>query len=777
MLYKPTIIISGLKDGVRVDSRDLENSLQKAVEGGHRCIEVHAYGQHGIGGRLWKTGKNEELLIRVLGSSGQRIGSMGFPNTCIDVFGPASDDVGWLNAGAHIIVRGHAANGTGNAMAQGKIYIAGDIGARGMTMTKHNPRFEAPELWVLGSVGDSFAEFMAGGIAVICGHETSRENILGYRPCVGMVGGKIYFRGPHQGFSEEDAKLTIPDDVEWQWLLSNIRPFLNAIGRTELYTVLTSDRNAWQILQARKPHEKVGQSIRTMRQFCKDVWDHELGKGGLIGDLTDIPRAAIEVITTGDLRRYIPLWENEKYLPPCQANCPTGIPVQRRWELIRKGMMDEAVDLALAYTPFPASVCGYLCPNLCMQNCTRQASNLPPVDVTLLGKASLNAKAPRPAPKTGKKIAVVGGGVSGLSVAWQLWIKGHEPVIYEMRERLGGKMTSIIPESRIPKEVVEHELNRLAEQITHVHLNHPLQKKEFLHLRSTYDFVVVAVGAQKPRMISVPGNKRAVAALDFLRLSKLNKAEVGNNVVVIGAGNVGCDAAVEAARLGAREITLIDIQEPASYGKERKAAEAIGARFLWPRVAKAITSEGVELADGEVLPADTVIVSIGDQPDLAFLPENIDRDRGFIAVDNRFRSIDPRVFAIGDAVRPGLLTEAIGAGRIAAETIDDLLKGKYETYDKLPPISTERVKLEYYDSRVRAFDDPVSCAYQCASCGACRDCGLCETLCPQNAISRLSLEGGAFAYKVDDDRCIGCGFCAGACPTGVWRLKENDPME
>ena len=108
---------------------------------------------------------------------------MGFPNTVIDVVGPASDDVGWLNAGAKIIVRGQATNGAGNAMAQGKIYIAGDIGARGMTMTKHNPRFDPPELWILGTVGDSFAEFMAGGIAVICGVGSPRTgNVLGYRP-------------------------------------------------------------------------------------------------------------------------------------------------------------------------------------------------------------------------------------------------------------------------------------------------------------------------------------------------------------------------------------------------------------------------------------------------------------------------------------------------------------------------------------------------------------------------------------------------------------------
>jgi glutamate synthase domain-containing protein 3 len=163
MSTKPTITVAGMEKGIRVDSRILEERMQKAIADGHRCIEVIAYGQHGIGGRLWKAG-TEPVLVRVMGTSGQRLGSMGFPNTFIDAVGPASDDVGWLNAGANIIVRGNATNGVGNAMAQGKIYVVGDTGARGMTMTKHNPRFHPPELWVLGSVGDSFAEFMAGEI-------------------------------------------------------------------------------------------------------------------------------------------------------------------------------------------------------------------------------------------------------------------------------------------------------------------------------------------------------------------------------------------------------------------------------------------------------------------------------------------------------------------------------------------------------------------------------------------------------------------------------------
>jgi NADPH-dependent glutamate synthase beta subunit-like oxidoreductase/glutamate synthase domain-containing protein 3/Pyruvate/2-oxoacid:ferredoxin oxidoreductase delta subunit len=777
MSQKPTIMIPGSEKGARVESRVLEERIQKAVSDGHRHIEIIAQGQHGIGGRLWRAG-NDPLCIRILGTSGQRVGAMGFPNTLIDVVGPASDDVGWLNAGARITVRGNATNGVANAMAQGRIFIAGDIGARGMTMTKHNPRFDPPELWVLGSVGDSFAEFMAGGVAVICGVGKERsDNVLGYRPCVGMVGGKIFFRGPHQDYSEQDARLTAPDDEEWQWLTGHMEHFLEAIDRAALLAELTADRGAWKLLAARKPYEKTGGKLRDLHLFREEVWDRELGKGGLIGDLTDQDNSPVEVITTGDLRRFLPLWENEQHLPPCQAHCPTGIPVQKRWELIRKGKMQEAVDLALRYTPFPATVCGYLCPNLCMQSCTRQKADLPSVDVALLGRASLDASVPAPAAPTGRRIAVIGGGASGLSIAWQLRMKGHEPVIHDVRKRLGGKITETIPRSRIPDQVLEHELKRLEGEIPHRQLRHPLTKEEFRQLYEKSDIVVIAAGARKPRIIPIPGHERAVAALDFLRASRLDEAKVGKNVVIIGAGNVGCDAAAEASRLGAESITLIDIQAPASFGVERRHAEAAGAKFLWPRFSKAISETAVELKDGTVLPADTVIMAVGDQPDLSFLPEEIKTEKGFVAVNQKYQTSDPKVFAIGDAVRLGLLTEAIGAGRVAARAIDDLFRGREESYDQLPPIDAERVKLEYYDPRLRSFEDPLSCASGCASCGACRDCGLCETLCPQNAISRRELEEGAYEYAVAADRCIGCGFCAGACPCGIWRFTENEPLE
>jgi len=767
--------ISGKIEGERLDSRVLEEQIQQAVQQGFRNLHIHAYGQHGIGGRLWEK-DGDAIRITIDGHPGQRVGSFGFPNTFIEVNGPVSDDIGWLNTGARIVVHGNTANGAANGMAQGKIYVAGNIGARGMTMTKHNPRFDPPELWVLGSVGDYFGEFMAGGITVVCGHEAQNpDNVLGYRPLVGMVGGKVFFRGPHGGFSQTDAKLIPIDDKDWQWLTADLKQFLQHVKRQELFETL-SDRSQWQLLTARTPQEKIGRQVRPMVSFREQVWEKELGWGGLIGDLTELDRSTIPLVTTGDLRRFVPVWENRKYAAPCEATCPTGIPVQERWRLIREGRVDEAVDLALAYTPFPATVCGYLCPNPCMQACTRQSAFMAPVDVTKLGQASIAASLPQLPPLSGNRVAVLGGGPAGISVAWQLRQQGHETVIYDMAEMLGGKMTAVIPGSRIPQSVVANELERVKEAIPHVHLQQALGKEDMAQLREDFDFLIVAVGAQKPRSLPIPGNEHLITALDFLRQAKTGNVQVGQRIVIIGAGNVGCDVATEAHRLGAEQITLIDIQEPASFGKERQAAEAINAKFLWPVFTKEISDKGVVLTTGEMLPADTVFISIGDAPDLDFLPSQVATEKGFVVVNEYFQTTDAKIFAIGDAVKPGLLTDAIGSGRKVAMAITEILSGKRPAGDTRRMIDKMRVSLEYFDPRITEFEDSDHCGSQCSSCGACRDCGVCVAICPYSAISRKDNGGTEYEYVVDESRCIGCGFCAGACPCGIWDLVENTPV-
>ncbi|WP_028574272.1 FAD-dependent oxidoreductase [Desulfonatronovibrio hydrogenovorans] len=783
-----SISLQGKSPSGRVPSRILEERVQEAVRSGVRKVEIQAFGQHGLGGRVFQAGDNPVKFI-VTGSSGQRVGAMGTPGTSIEVFGPVSDDVGWLNAGAEIVVHGYASNGVGNAMAQGKIFVAGNIGSRGMTMTKYNPRFDPPELWVLGSAGDYFAEFMAGGIAVICGHEPQEpSNVLGYRPCVGMVGGKIFFRGPIDGFSQADARMVPVSDQDWEWLQENLALFLGRIKRRKLLKKM-SRRQDWGCIIARTPTDKAGPGTRSMKEFRNEVWDSELGRGGLIGDLTSLDRSPIPLITTGDLRRYVPVWEHQKYMAPCQAACPTGMPVQERWRLVREGKVDEAVDVALAFTPFPASICGYLCPNLCMQGCTKNLGRLKPVDITILGKKGVDSRAPELPPVSGVRVAVIGGGPAGISMAWQLRLMGHDPVIYDREKILGGKMSTAIPDHRIPQEVLGAELDRVRKVLSHVHLEENLSRKEFERLKNDFEYVVIATGANRPRTIPIPGSERMIPALTFLKNAKQNQQKTGKRLVVIGAGNVGCDVATEAHRLGAREITLIDIQEPASFGKEREEAEKVGAKFRYPCFTREITADGVVLTTGEIIPADTVVISIGDAPDLGFLPDNITTDRGFIRVDEVNRTSDPRVFAVGDAVKPGLLTDAIGAGRKAALEIHSLASGRpsadrdtwldrysidySETSER---IDYSRMTLEYFDPRVTEYNDLSVCGTQCSSCGSCMDCGLCEAICPAGAISRRTLDNKKFERTVDPDRCIGCGFCGKCCPCGVWDLVENFPV-
>ncbi len=776
MHSEPYQVIPGRIHGRRIESRLLEEHIQAAVAQGHSRLLVEAYGQHGIGGRLWSGGERT-VHVRIKGPVGQRVGAMGFPNTEIDVDGPASDDVGWLNAGATIVVHGNATNGTANAMAQGRVYVSGSIGARGMTMTKHNPRFAPPELWVLGSAGDYFGEFMAGGVAVVCGHNPQNAgNVLGYRPLVGMVGGKVYFRGPQRGFSRNDARQVPIDDAEWRWLEKRLKEFLARIGHPEFFDQLAR-REQWQCLRARSPQERFGKVKRPMADFLAQVWDRTLGRGGLIGDLTQLDRSPVPVITRGELRRRVPVWENAAYKAPCEAGCPTGVPVQQRWRLVREGRVDEAVQLALDYTPFPATICGYLCPNLCMQSCTRHSALMAPVDVSQLGRASIAAEIPELPPVTGGTIAVVGGGPAGISVAWQLRLKGHAPTVYDTAPALGGKIAAAIPASRLPQEVFEAELARIRKVLPQVHLGQSLGRSDMAQLIEDHDIVVIASGAQKPRLLRVPGSERLVPALDFLAAAKSGKAAAGQKVVIIGAGNVGCDVAAEAARLGAVEITLLDVQAPASFGKERAAAESAGATFRWPVTTEAVTEAGVQIAGGELIPADTVIVSIGDAPEVDFLPPEIDLEKGFVKVDADYRTTHAKVFAIGDVVRPGLLTDAIGAGRRAAEAIDALLTGCAAVCDARQAIDMQRVTLEYYDPRVVRYESLEQCGSQCASCGQCRDCGVCIAACPENAISRVDKGEGVFEYAVDAQRCIGCGFCAGACPCGIWNLVENTPLE
>ena len=232
-----TVVKGRDEQGRRISSMDFEKMVRQAAAASSHVF-LESYGQHNIGIRLQRP---DGLHIEVKGPSGQRLGCMGMPGTSILCHGATSDDVGYLNIGAEITVLGDATNGACNAMAMGKVYIRGSIGARGLTMTKWNPDYSKPELWVLGSTGDSFAEFNCGGIAVVCGIDPKNpDNVLGYRPCVGMVGGVIYFRGKiDNSYPKTSARLDRPNDEQWHWLTEHIGIFLDRIGAPELLPTLS----------------------------------------------------------------------------------------------------------------------------------------------------------------------------------------------------------------------------------------------------------------------------------------------------------------------------------------------------------------------------------------------------------------------------------------------------------------------------------------------------------------------------------------------------------
>ncbi len=782
-----TTVVKGLNEnGVRISSMDFEKLIRQAALASPD-LTLEPYGQHNIGIRLHREGG---LNLTIKGPSGQRLGCMGLPGTSILCEGATSDDVGFLNIGAEITVLGDATNGACNAMANGRVFIAGSIGARGLTMTKWNPDYEKPELWVLGSTGDSFAEFNCGGIGVVCGIDAKNPaNILGYRPCVGMVGGIIYFRGQiDNSFPRTNAKLADPDDRQWLWLQENMTNFLRKIKRMDLIETL-GVRGEWHMLLTVTPQERalMWSGPMVMSEFRNNHWNKAFGGGDPLRDLApELDRSTINTIVTGKLRRKKPFWANCESAAPCTYYCPIHIPTVERLRLIREGRIDEAYEMLLRYTPLPASVCGAVCPNLCMENCSRQGVD-DSINMQVLGQAVNNFKSPEPGEPLGKKVAVIGGGPAGMNVAWQLALGGIKTDIFEQDSMVGGKLAQVIPWERLSQAIWDQEVKRFKEtpNIT-INLDVSMTSEKFNQLQKEYDYIVIAVGTHEPRRIAFPGSEKVIAALDFLKGAKSDPPPpVGREVVIIGAGNVGCDVACEAYRLGAEKVTLVDIQKPLAFGQEKEAAEALGAQFRWPVITEKITSEGLVSGDGELIPAQTVIISIGDVPALSFLPETVETitvgGAAWIPTNSAHLTSNSKILAIGDVEKPGLATHALGAGKTAAEFIIADCKGiEWKPFDQQVIPQQALTITHYVPEEIGATEKDQ--ADRCLSCASCRDCHLCETICPTGAISRREFENDAsmsgqvdpgknYEYISDDTKCIACGFCADTCPCGIWNMN------
>lgn len=769
-------IINGIIDGKRISTQELLQELYKKLDEGCTEFEVYASGQHDIGGPLWDK-ENKPLKFKVT-NPGQRAGSMGMVGTEIVIESSAPADVGWLNAGAEITLKGDGGDTTAHCAASGKIYVSGRVGTRSGALMKHDPKFPSPEFWVLKNTGSFSFEFMGGGTAVICGYNCeSLDSVLGYRSCVGMVGGTVYVRGNIKDLSKEVWVLDL-DNGDKELLLKGLPVFLEKIGRPELINELSEGIHCaepkWKKIVAKTYAERKQKSLLPIKHFRSDKWV----EGGIFGDLIKDDYIVSNFYSTGDLRLKYPVWKNAIYSAPCEYNCPIGIPTQKRISLLRQGKIAEALSLVLEYSPFPASVCGQVCPNLCLDECNRKYVDIP-VKIAELGTLSKEIKLENKSEEKNKKIAIIGSGTAGLGAAWHLRSLGYKVDVFEQDEVFGGKLKQVIPEERLEREILETELQRIINIGVNVKTSAKVDKDLFNKLEKDYDAVIVATGAHNPVVIPFEGYQRLIKGLDFLKaVNKGEKPKVGEKVVVIGAGNAAMDVVIGAYQMGAKEVTAIDIQKPAAFDKEIKHVEALGAKILYPCFTEKVSEAGVHLKDGRLLEADTVIISVGDRPDFSFVEKDCLDERGFMKVNEYMQSSkNPKIFVPGDALKLGLFTNALADGRKVAINIDKMLSGQeLDKFEKAPMIPADRVKDEYYHpmnpQKVMEME-PEKEIDRCMSCGFCRDCEYCKEICPEQAIVRNSKEDGSFEYVSNPDRCIGCGICAGVCPCGVWTMEDN----
>ncbi len=762
--------IDTIRQNERMSTQDLLLKIEAAVKAGETDFEIAASGQHDIGGPLWHPyGKTLKFHVT---NAGQRVGSMCLPNTEIIVEGSTSADVGWLNAGGIITVKGDAGDTAGHCSAGGKIYIGGRAGTRTGSLMKYDPLYKEPELWVLKNVGSFSFEFMGGGRAVICGVDSEEFNsVLGDRPCVGMVGGVVYVRGKISDYPADILCLELDED-DISFLKGGMNHFLNAIEKSELLGEL-SNWKEWKKLRPLTFEEKKPQVLPDLANFRKNDWI----KGGIFSDVAVDDFQVLNTVNRGLYRLRVPSWDNSKFSAPCQFFCPTGIPTQKRIELLRQGKISEALKLVLKYTPFPGSVCGTLCPNPCMEGCSRSLVD-EAIKIGALGLESANIEIEKPQNSTGKKVGIIGGGVAGLSAAWQLAQLGHAVTVYDDAEFIGGKLAQVIPHSRISQDLLKTELKRIENYGVEFVTNCKVDGEKFNEICNASDAVLVAVGGHKARYFNWEGAEKLTFGIEFLKqINRGEKPFIGKNVVVIGGGNSGMDVATSAYEQGAEKVTVVDVVKPAAFEKEIKRLENFGGKIIWPYMTQKITDEGIYSDDGRFIEADQVIVSIGEELVLDFLPNDsrIKKFRNSWLVPNAEKKILPKVFAAGDVIKPGRLTDAIGDARITALMINQFLNG-----EKITPVSqknlipTENLSKKFFEKCHHCdLPDPLHEHLRCISCGTCRDCKMCLNSCPEKAITRIENEDGTWQYISDEKKCIGCGICAGVCPCGVWNIKDN----
>jgi len=403
---------------------------------------------------------------------------------------------------------------------------------------------------------------------------------------------------------------------------------------------------------------------------------------------------------------------------PCKLACPAGIDVQGYIGLIANGEYQEALKLIKQSNPLPV-VIGRVCPRFCETKCRRNLLE-GPVAINALKRFvadyDLNngtPYVPEVKPATGHRVAIIGGGPAGLSAAYYLALEGHEVTILESSSELGGMLRYGIPEYRLPKAVLDKEIDSITDLCHEIRCNICLgQDFTIDSLKSDgYEAIFLALGAQASQKMKVEGEDLPgiLSGIRFLRDAALEqKVSLGQKVAVIGGGNTAIDAARTALRLGTSEVTIVyrrSRDEMPANDEEIEQAEQEGVKFHFLAApvkisalnGKADTMECIKMALGEpdssgrrrpepiagsefTVDVDTVIAAIGQTMEASgFKDGQIKFNRwGYVSVNEETMETSLEgVFAGGDCTSgPATVVEAVAAGQRAAISIIQYLNGQ-----------------------------------------------------------------------------------------------------
>ena len=402
---------------------------------------------------------------------------------------------------------------------------------------------------------------------------------------------------------------------------------------------------------------------------------------------------------------------------PCVALCPAGVDIPGYMALVGEGRCADAVRLIRKDNPFPTA-CAYICEHPCEARCRRNmvddAINIRGLKRYAVDHAGVVPQ-PECAPATGKKVAIIGGGPSGLSCAYYLALMGHGVTVYEEREQLGGMLRYGIPSYRFPREKLDAEIESILSLGIEVHTGVTVGRDIWLEkLEQEYDCIYIAIGAHQDKKTGIPGenSKNVISAVEMLRAIGDNEMPdfTGKQVVVIGGGNVAMDVTRSSIRLGADKVTCVyrrrqadmtalpdEITGALAEGAELmtlaapvriEADEDGAAKALWvqPQIIGEVDKAGRprpgKAALEEVrIPADVIVVAIGQGVEIqGFDQAGVPIQRGaFVAgLSGQVRDMDS-VFAGGDCVTgPAPAIRAIAAGKVAAANIDEHLGFRHE---------------------------------------------------------------------------------------------------